>query len=72
MYEFTLKDHHHNLRYNLVHEFFWGFGIAFHTIYAVVPLFLRTLGAPESIAMSSAGIESREKDGMKINLNKDK
>ena len=56
MYEFTLKDHHHNLRYNLVHEFFWGFGIAFHTIYAVVPLFLRTLGAPESIAMSSAGL----------------
>ena len=56
MYEFTLKDHHHNLRCNLVHEFFWGFGIAFHTIYAVVPLFLRTLGAPESIAMSSAGL----------------
>ena len=56
MYEFTLQDHHHNLRYNLVHEFFWGFGIAFHTIYAVVPLFLRNLGAPESIAMASAGL----------------
>jgi len=54
--EFTLQDHNHNLRYNLIHEFFWGFGIAFHTIYAVVPLFLRNLGAPESIAMSSAGL----------------
>ena len=56
MPEFTLQDHNHNLRYNLIHEFFWGFGIAFHTIYAVVPLFLRNLGAPESIAMSSAGL----------------
>lgn len=54
--EFTLKDHNHNLKYNLVHEFFWGFGIAFHTIYAVVPLFLKNLGAPESIAVSSAGL----------------
>ena len=56
MPEFTLEDHNHNLRYNLIHEFFWGFGIAFHTIYAVVPLFLRNLGAPESIAISSAGL----------------
>ncbi len=56
MPEFTLQDHNHNLRYNMVKEFFWGFGIAFHTIYAVVPLFLRNLGAPESIAMSSAGL----------------
>ncbi len=40
----------------MVKEFFWGFGIAFHTIYAVVPLFLRNLGAPESIAISSAGL----------------
>ena len=56
MPEFTLQDHNHNLRYNLIHEFFWGFGIAFHTIYAVVPLFLRKLGAPESIAMASAGL----------------
>ena len=40
----------------MVKEFFWGFGIAFHTIYAVVPLFLRNLGAPESIAMASAGL----------------
>ena len=58
MPEFTLQDHNHNLRYNLIHEFFWGFGIAFHTIYAVVPLFLRNLGAPESVAMASAGLYS--------------
>ena len=56
MPEFTLQDHNHNLRKNMVKEFFWGFGIAFHTIYAVVPLFLRNLGAPESIAISSAGL----------------
>jgi|TARA_B100001750_G_scaffold41669_1_gene30377 MFS family permease len=58
MTEFTLADHNHNLRYNIFHEFFWGFGAAFHTIYAVIPLFLRTLGAPENIAMSSAGLFS--------------
>ena len=58
MTELTLADHNHNLRYNIFHEFFWGFGVAFHTIYAVIPLFLRTLGAPESIAMSSAGLFS--------------
>ena len=28
MSKFTLKDHNHNLRLNLVHEFFWGFGMA--------------------------------------------
>ena len=58
MAELTLKDHNHNLKYNLVHEFCWGFGIAFHTLYAVVPLFLRELGAPESIAVSTAGLFS--------------
>ncbi len=58
MIEFTLADHNHNLRFNIFHEFFWGFGVAFHTIYAVIPLLLRTLGAPESIAMSSAGLFS--------------
>jgi len=56
MAEFTLRDHQHNLKYNLAHEFFWGFGVAFHTIYAVVPLFLRELGAPESLVVSTAGI----------------
>jgi MFS family permease len=58
MSDFTLNDHNHNLKYNLIHEFFWGFGVAFHTIYAVVPLFLRELGAPESIAVSTAGLFS--------------
>jgi len=58
MTEFTLRDHNHNLKYNLFHEFCWGFGIAFHTLYAVVPLFLRELGAPESIAVSTAGLFS--------------
>ena len=58
MTELTLKEHNHNLIYNLVHEFCWGFGIAFHTLYAVVPLFLRELGAPESIAVSTAGLFS--------------
>ena len=58
MIEFTLADHNHNLRFNIFHEFLWGFGVAFHTIYAVIPLLLRTLGAPESIAMSSAGLFS--------------
>ena len=58
MNNFTTKDHNHNLRYNLFHEFFWGFGVAFHTLYAVVPLFLRELGAPEYIVVSTAGLFS--------------
>jgi MFS family permease len=58
MTEFTLKDHNHNLKFNLAHEFCWGFGITFHTLYAIVPLFLRELGAPESIAVSTAGLFS--------------
>jgi MFS family permease len=56
--DFTIKDHNHNLRYNLAHEFFWGFGVAFHTLYAVVPLFLRELSAPEYIVVSTAGVFS--------------
>ena len=58
MAEFTFQDHNHNLKYNLLHEFCWGFGVAFHTLYAIVPLFLRELGAPESIAVSTAGLFS--------------
>ena len=58
MNDFTIKDHNHNLRYNLAHEFFWGFGVAFHTLYAVVPLFLRELSAPEYIVVSTAGVFS--------------
>jgi MFS family permease len=56
MSQFTLSDHNHNLRLNLVHEFFWGFGLAFHTVYAVIPLFLRELGAPNGIAVSVGGL----------------
>ena len=55
---FSIDDHNYNLKYNLAHEFFWGFGVAFHTIYAVVPLFLKELGSPEVIATSSAGLFS--------------
>ena len=58
MKEFSLNDHNHNQKFNILHEFFWGFGSAFHTVYAVVPLFLKQLGSPEAIAVSSAGIFS--------------
>ena len=55
---FSIDDHNYNLKYNLAHEFFWGFGVAFHTIYAVVPLFLKELGAPDYIVVSTAGLFS--------------
>ena len=55
---FSIDDHNHNLKYNIAHEFFWGFGVAFHTIYAIVPLFLKELGAPEYIGISTAGLFS--------------
>tara|TARA_B100000287_G_scaffold345521_1_gene332935 strand:- start:1228 stop:2490 length:1263 start_codon:yes stop_codon:yes gene_type:complete len=58
MKDLSLKDHYHNQNYNIIHEFFWGFGTAFHTVYAVVPLFLKKLGAPEAIAVSSTGMFS--------------
>ena len=58
MSRFTLQDHNHNLKLNLIHEFFWGFGMAFHTVYAVIPLFLRELGAPSGIAVSVGGFFS--------------
>ncbi len=58
MKDLSLKDHHRNQNYNIIHEFFWGFGTAFHTVYAVVPLFLKKLGAPEAIAVSSTGMFS--------------
>ena len=58
MEKFNLNDHNDNQNFNIIHEFFWGFGTAFHTVYAVVPLFLKKLGAPEAIAMSSPGIFS--------------
>ena len=56
--DFSIDDHKHNTKYNIAHEFFWGFGAAFHTIYAVVPLFLKELGAPEYIVVSTAGLFS--------------
>ncbi len=58
MNNFSINDHNYNLKYNLLHEFFWGFGVAFHTIYAVIPLFLKELSAPDYINVSSAGIFS--------------
>ena len=58
MKDLNLKDHRKNQKFNIIHEFFWGFGTAFHTIYAVVPIFLKKLGAPEAIAVSSTGIFS--------------
>jgi len=54
----SLKDHYKNQKFNNLHEFFWGFGTAFHTVYAVVPLFLKELGSPNVIATSSAGLFS--------------
>lgn len=58
MQSLSLKDHYQNQKFNNLHEFFWGFGSAFHTVYAVVPLFLKELGSPEVIATSSAGLFS--------------
>lgn len=54
--EFGLRDHRHNLVFNAVHEACWGFGIAFHSTYAVVPLFLKLLGAPPIVIGSAAGV----------------
>ncbi len=47
-----------NLLLNSVHEYCWGFGIAFHNTYAVVPLFLYKLGAPKIVILSVAGLFS--------------
>ena len=52
----NLADHRHNLLYNSIHEAIWGFGIAFHTTYAVIPLFLKMLDAPPIIIGSVAGV----------------
>jgi len=56
MNKLSTIDHNHNLKLNCGHEFFWGFGIAFHTTYAIIPLFLKQLGAPNSIVASVAGL----------------
>ena len=52
------KDDKHNLLLNCAHEFFWGLGISFHTVYAIIPLFLKQLGAPQGICLSIAGLWS--------------
>ncbi len=58
MERLTKKDHRQNLILNVFHEYFWGFGLAFHTTYAIVPLFLKSLGAPNGIVISVAGLFS--------------
>jgi len=45
-----------NLFFNCIHEFSWGFAVAFHSIYAIIPLFLKKLGAPDAIIISIAGL----------------
>ena len=49
-------EHRRNLIFNSMHEMFWGFGMAFHSTYAVIPLFLASLGAPDIIIASVAGV----------------
>ena len=58
MEKLTKKDHKQNLVLNIFHEYFWGFGLAFHTVYAIVPLFLKSLGAPNGVVISVAGLFS--------------
>ncbi len=58
MEKLTKKDHKKNLILNIFHEYFWGFGFAFHTTYAIVPLFLKSLGAPNAVVISVAGLFS--------------
>jgi|TARA_Y100000310_G_C20695599_1_gene825467 MFS family permease len=54
----SLSDHRHNLTFNIIHEFFFGFGVAFHDLSTILPLFLTLLGAPISVAGSIAGMFS--------------
>ncbi len=56
MPDLSKKDLNKNLVLNSVHEFSWGFGMAFHTTYAIVPLFLKQLGAPSAVVLSVAGL----------------
>ncbi|NOZ74323.1 MAG: MFS transporter [FCB group bacterium] len=58
MPEYSRSDIRHNLILNSVHEFSWGFGIAFHSTYALIPLFLAQLGAPAPVIASVAGVFS--------------
>ena len=56
MERLSQHDLKHNLTLNSAHEFCWGFGMAFHTTYAIVPLFLKQLGAPAGVVVSVAGL----------------
>ncbi len=56
MERLSKHDLKHNLTLNSAHEFCWGFGMAFHTTYAIVPLFLKQLGAPAGVVVSVAGL----------------
>ena len=58
MVELTKNNLSRNLYLNCIHEFSWGFGIAFHTTYAIIPLFLKKLGAPDAAIISVAGLFS--------------
>lgn len=52
----SIQDHNRNLFLNSIHEVLWGFGMAFHSTYAIIPLFLNELNAPTYIIGSIAGI----------------
>ncbi len=56
MPKLTPKDLRNNLSLNCLHEFSWGLGLAFNTAYAVIPLFMNKLGAPDAIVASIAGL----------------
>ena len=56
MEKLSRRDLRHNLKLNSAHEFCWGFGMAFHTTYAIAPLFLKQLGAPNGVVVSIAGL----------------
>lgn len=56
MTDLSKPDLRRNLIFNSIHEFSWGFGMVFHTTYAIVPLFLNQLGAPAAVVISVAGL----------------
>ncbi len=58
MNDFSRRILQRNLFFNSIHELCWGIGIAFHSTYAVIPLFLKQLNAPDSVIISIAGLFS--------------
>ncbi len=54
----SVRDQRRNLLANCIHEGSWGFAIAFHNVYAVIPLFLSMLNAPQAVIISVAGLLS--------------